>query len=325
MTGRRIAYCLCLGAAILFQIFYNGYIARFLFLLTIILPFLSLLLSLPTILSVNLILSSPVNILTRGETGKWHIITQSRRGLPLAAMTLWIKTKNVLTNEERRFPMEISGVTSGTLLTVPVNTRNCGQLECRAEKVRAYDCLGLFTFKRRAPEPAFITVMPFSTGAYELPGMESKNIKVRARPAGPGDDYEIRDYRPGDPLRAVHWKLSSKQDELLVRETMEIEKAEMILIYDHFGTPERLNKVFDRLSAISTALTEEGQKHTICWTDQLSGAVRSFPIRHKNDLNRCLKAALAENAPLQGESITGFDQAPASGNCLYISAEEGEK
>ena len=45
---------------------------------------------------------------------------------------------------------------------------------------------------------------------------------VRRESDEPGD---IRPYRPGDPIRRIHWKLSAKRDELLVREAAPAEEA----------------------------------------------------------------------------------------------------
>ena len=40
-----------------------------------------------------------------------------------------------------------------------------------------------------------------------------------------GDDpsqiFEIRDYRPGDKMQKIHWKLSAKSDSLIVKEYSE--------------------------------------------------------------------------------------------------------
>lgn len=321
MTSRRIAYGLALTGAIAFQIFYEGYIAHIIFILTIILPFLSLAISLPGISGFTLRLAPPSDKLTRGAADKWRIIANCRRGLPLAAVALWVKTTNKFTGEEKRFPLELSGVTNGTQLTVPVNSKHCGLLECRVEKVRAYDYLGLFAFKRELPEAALLTVMPQSMPVERLPEADNRHSRVFARPAGSGEDYEIRDYRPGDPLRAVHWKLSSKQDELLVRETMEVEKAMIVLTFDHFGEPIVLDRLFDRISSISSALVREDQKHTLRWIESGSGIIRSFEILCENDLSHALKAALAERAPATGKSISETD--PAVNGSFHIRAEEG--
>ena len=48
-------------------------------------------------------------------------------------------------------------------------------------------------------------------GAGEQGGEPTVGLPPAAR-RGPGEDYDLREYRPGDPLRSVHWKLSSKSE-----------------------------------------------------------------------------------------------------------------
>ena len=50
----------------------------------------------------------------------------------------------------------------------------------------------------------------------EVPALTT--IRAFTRPE-PEDSGEIRQYVPGDPVRRIHWKLSARKDELLVRDT----------------------------------------------------------------------------------------------------------
>ncbi len=34
----------------------------------------------------------------------------------------------------------------------------------------------------------------------------------------PGETYDIREYQPGDSIRQIHWKLSGKLDDIMIRE-----------------------------------------------------------------------------------------------------------
>ena len=57
---------------------------------------------------------------------------------------------------------------------------------------------------------------PDQTGAQEQPAPQTVQALTRGEEEDPGD---VRPYRPGDPVRRIHWKLSARKDELLVRET----------------------------------------------------------------------------------------------------------
>ena len=69
MVLRRLIYCMALAGALLFQITNENYLAHFLLALMIVLPLLSLALSLPCMAGCRLFLSADPPQLARGEAG----------------------------------------------------------------------------------------------------------------------------------------------------------------------------------------------------------------------------------------------------------------
>ena len=112
-------------------------------------------------------------------------------------------------------------------------------------------------------------------------------------------DYDLREYRAGDSLRSIHWKLSSKKDELVVRETLEPRQAEVILTYDHFGTPEELDRTFDELAALSRLLLDKGRAHHIQWAAPASGQVEDRTV----DGEQALTCLLYTSGNYAGEDL----------------------
>lgn len=49
--------------------------------------------------------------------------------------------------------------------------------------------------------------------------------------------HKIRDYRPGDDLRAVHWKTSARQSELMVREFQQSRDQDLVVLLDAWVPP----------------------------------------------------------------------------------------
>ncbi|HUM60486.1 MAG TPA: DUF58 domain-containing protein, partial [Clostridia bacterium] len=56
-------------------------------------------------------------------------------------------------------------------------------------------------------------------GAETEKAAEARTVKsfIRQETDEPGD---VRAYLPGDPVRCIHWKLSAKKDDLLIRDTV---------------------------------------------------------------------------------------------------------
>ena len=82
-----------------------------------------------------------------------------------------------------------------------------------------------------------------------------------------GEDYELRDYRPGDPMRMMHWKLSSKRDDLIVREPSETATPPVVLSFRWFDDPKRLDGVLDKLAGYSKALLAVRRPHVLEWNN----------------------------------------------------------
>lgn len=259
MARRRILYGLILVAAVLFQISNTNYLAPVLLTLTLALPLLSLLLSLPPILSCRLSLRARPAGLTRGDNAHWIIAPKRISGLPLARLTLVLEEKNLFTGKVLRTKVSLNGVTRQTASAHCADTSHCGLLEFRVKKLRAYDYLGLFAFPLPRPEPARLLVEPdpLDPGPLSIPeGWGARPSPGSAPRKSLGEDYDLREYRPGDPLRSVHWKLSSKWDDLIVREPAETFVPLLLLTFDCFGTGSSAHNPFESVDLNSAGPLE---------------------------------------------------------------------
>ncbi len=304
MVLRRILYGLLLLAALLFQITNNNYLAHFLLALTIALPILSLALSLPGMLGCRLVLSCNPAVIDRSELREWSVSMDAPAGLPLARVTVRLTAQNLFTGETVRHKLRLNGVTPRIPIKLAVHTGHCGLLELRVDRLRVYDYLGLFSIRPSKVQPSRLLCrpVPLDPGPVNIPDMPSSHTAPHnAVRRGPGEDYDLRDYRPGDPMRSIHWKLSSKWDELIVREPAETLIPLPLLTFDRFGTPGELDRVLDRLLGYSRAMLAVQRPHAVLWLD--GKEPRLYPVSDEKELRECLLAILSTTAPLSGEAL----------------------
>ncbi len=97
------------------------------------------------------------------------------------------------------------------------------QAECRS--ITCYDCFGLFHVKKK---------IMLSQQALILPACHETNVRAGIRTKisfsdgewhhpqiggnDPSETLKVREYREGDRMNRIHWKLSARTDELLVAE-----------------------------------------------------------------------------------------------------------
>lgn len=331
MLRRRLTYALVLLCAVLFQIFFTGYLATFLLVLCLVLPLFSVLISLPVMVGSSIQLFPQHPAVERGVPCPWMVSVRPGLRLPLARISYSLREDNLLTGSHTTLRQVLSGASEGEILTDMADTQHCGLLTYTLIRPRICDLLGLFVLRPKAPPPAQLLVLPHFVEPEALPPLPREAREksgLRPRPGGgPGEDYDLRSYRPGDPLRTVHWKLSSKWDDLVVRETLEEQQSALVLTFDHFGSPQALDTLFDRLFALSRLLLGEGRPHYIQWANPDTGVVQSCLVDSHRSLTACLTRIFSTPAPLTGHSI--LDQAVqvegAEGPALRYHIFQGSK
>ena len=310
MWYRRLMYMAVLTGALLFQITNENYFGCFLLTLCIALPLVSLALSLPGMLKCRLELFARPAATDRGEAGGWSVAVRTPGDLPLARLSLRLRRKNLLTGQQETARLALTGVAGRLPGTLAASTQHCGLLELQADRIKVCDYLGLFTLRLKPPAPARIVCRPIPAQGRPVEAPDGKGARPSAKNAsrrGPGEDYDLREYRPGDPLRSVHWKLSSKWDELIVREREDAVTPLPLLTIDRFGGPEELDKLLDKLTGMSRAMLGVQRPHAVLWLNQ-AGEPQLYPVSDEREYADCLLALLSQPAPLTGPELDQFPE-----------------
>jgi len=327
MIHRRVVYLLALCAALIFQITNNNYLAHLLLTLTAALPILSLALSLPGMLTCRLSLSVAKSPLRRDEDGLWQVTMENALPLPVARVRLRLESENLFTGQREKYAMTLYGFVRRRPVRRLTESDCCGVLELRCVKARVWDYLGLFSLRCKTPPPACILVEPVPIDPGELTIPEGQGVPVERASAGrrgPGEDYDLREYRPGDPLRLVHWKLSTKWDELIVREPLEIAVPLPLLTFDHFGPLDKVNRALDRLTGLSRAMLAVQRPHGIGWLDPADASPRRHTIACERDLQQCLTDILSRPCPPHGPPAEARSEPFGTGGTVFRIHVTGE-
>ena len=304
MWSRRLLYLLALTAALMGQLFDVGYLFHFLFFAAACLPLLGLALSLPAMVRCRVRLVPSARQVERGAEAGGTLRLECRSPLPPARIACRIRVRDRMGGGERG-----RRLTMGRALrderSWAGETGHCALLECRVDRLRVCDCLGLFVLPLKAPPPAQVLVVPRpeSPGPLRLPeGLGTPRPVPRGKSVS-GEDYELRPFREGDSLRTVHWKMTAKRDELVTRELLEDRRPLPVLTLDHFGPRETLDRALDRLAGYARALLGEDRPFQVRWAHPGTGAARCCDVAGGQDWTACLTALLSDPAPLQGASV----------------------
>ncbi len=120
------------------------------------------------------------------------------------------------------------------VLALPTERR--GWLDLDRIRISTQRPLGLATaWAWLWPEQALLVFPAPEMQGPALPTQLSDSGAARLNPAG-DDVHHLRNYRRGDPQRAVAWKPSARRDTLLVREYEQPRSAEVILDWQPLAT-----------------------------------------------------------------------------------------
>ena len=148
-----------------------------------------------------------------------------RDGLLPATRCVFVELQlhNALTGEDsvRQICLRLWG--SGTAYSMDLESEDCGELIIRCGRAWIQDHLELFHRNIAGFDPVRMTVYPRSVSLEVLLDQKSTGFPWADGPmqnrmgSDASETFDIREYRPGDDVRLIHWKLSGKADDLIVR------------------------------------------------------------------------------------------------------------
>ena len=260
----------------------------------------------------------------RGEAARFSLNATNRCVLPVCAFDIRLKL-GYRQGQVAPSGLVVSGVVGGrTQVSVPVlaSAPHCGVLWMRVDRVSASDPLGLFAVRRRpdtrdAAARASLPVVPPRGKSLGVPlGASAAIVRQRAvaeSPARAGalppDVEQVRLYRPGDPLHAIHWKLSSRSQDVYVKEFPDEQGVDAIVVCDlglRVGcraTPEDYDAIVGAVGRLSRALISRGLTHMLGWMGTGEPGRASMPcsriVREEADVEAALRALVGTGVPYE--------------------------
>lgn len=309
MWKSRLCYLLVLLCTSVFFICYNGYISLYVFVLSLLFPVFAFLLSLPGILGLRVELlagrEGPGVSLTgtscarKGEAIPLQLAVWNATPFSSGRVQARLTVVNTFTSqrEEERFSF-----TAGPRRQVfqhQLSSRTCGRVVCQVDRLWACDYLGLFALPVRRPRELsatfWPTVYPLELEVREssIPDSEGERYSQKK----PGDDptelFALRDYREGDRLSRIHWKLSQKMGRTLVKELGLPLSDHRLFLLDLNGTGTEADALLDAFASLSSFLAEGEVAHRAAYWEPSAQVLCCREVVGPEDLLPLWKELLA--------------------------------
>ena len=259
--------------------------------------------SLVVMKTIDVTISADKQLLTKGET--LDCMIKLTNSLPLPAPVIEIEadcSAHLLISETTLYKGAVEG-RSSNIIKMPVTARHSGAAVIRIKRVTLTDYLGIFSFGLKVPEEQLtvrVSVYPdIPEAAVQTDFLkttatlsnnddeEEESSETAINPTGIAG-YDHRQYFPGDPIKRINWKMSSKRDIYMIRLDEQIRGTGQVFFLDvpmieenEFTLSVRDN-VIEGLLTIFTMLVREGKEAAFYYGSD--GLWLSHEIRAQNDI-----------------------------------------
>lgn len=340
MWKSRLCYLLVLLCTSVFFICYNGYISLYVFVLSLLFPVFAFLLSLPGILGLRVELlagrEGPGASLTgtscarKGEAIPLQLAVWNATPFSSGRVQARLTVVNTFTGqrEEERFSF-----TAGPRRQVfqhQLSSRTCGRVVCQVDRLWACDYLGLFALPVRRPRGLsatfWPTVYPLELEVREssIPDSEGERYSQKK----PGDDptelFALRDYREGDRLSRIHWKLSQKLGRPLVKELGLPLSDHRLFLLDLNGTGTEADALLDAFASLSSFLAEGEVAHRAAYWEPSAQVLHCREVVGPEDLLPLWKELLASGGHASLPTPRQEDLPSGISHVIYLCCQPQE-
>lgn len=218
-------------------------------------------------------LEIPVGVSECGKTAEITVKIKNKSFLPAPGIVFYLAYENLLTGERGRIKLKgVCDAWQTGSLCAEMFVNRCGKYRVCLKKIRIYGLSGIFYLSCKRGNDAWLYVMP---GLYDTAVTvteasrhfmgESDIYKDASGGPDASEILQIREFREGDKIQSIHWKMSAKADELMVRENRRPIGCPVVLFLDFAEKRQRADALLTVVAAVSFALLDQQCAHYITW------------------------------------------------------------
>ncbi len=158
--------------------------------------------------------------------------------LAAAALVVTLEVDHVMFGVSRQKTLRIPINRRAMELSFEFPTELCGEARVRCTAAHLWDLLGLsrarctpFREVRTVRSPRAMPVQ-LTLARSVVNTAQEEGLTQNRRGGDLSETFDLRAYVPGDDVRAIHWKLSSKSEDLILRQASEPFHYDVVLLPD---------------------------------------------------------------------------------------------
>ena len=287
----QVTYIILVALIFVFHILYKGDLSFILLAFLIGMPVVLFLILIIQAAMLKISVSCAEKSAERGKPEILKITLDNPTIFPITACRLTIRYKSFFppdkpVSEKYSVVVPVSQRTRESV-TVSFIPEHCGYVDISVKSLRISDILGLsMLFKRIRYKDRIVvlpSIFPFNPDMERTFAYSSDSDTFSAVKAGddPSEIFQLREYHDGDSMNRIHWKLSSRGEEFIVRELSKPISSRVLILCDTGAckSAESSDRVLDMTATLASFLSGMQAAYTIAavseddtiFTSEISG------------------------------------------------------
>lgn len=293
-----ISYVCVVAITLLTAIITGGEFAAFLLGFELLLPLLLQVQIRYLAKNISVHLSVPASAPKEAEV-KLEILLENTGKLPVSCVEVKVVCEDGF--DEKRITEVLTGIVDGkgvSCMEMGIVAEYAGRINFQIEQVRVYDYFHLLkrevvcekSFSQLLITPQILDISVDN----QVENMQTSQSGDSHSQDKSGDDvsevFDVREFRAGDTLHRIHWKLSAKTEDLLVKEFSNPLGRAVLLFVDFYKkrldewNHEQFDHMATAIASVSNYLLNHQEVHEVLWYDGREEALHRMKIATKEDI-----------------------------------------
>lgn len=279
---------------------------------------------------IGISLRAPAEDMHKKEEFLVHVVLENPTWFPLVNATACVQISNSFYAVQGEHELNMPVRAHGTMeITYPIVMEQCGHFVMRVSSIQCMDLLGIYTVTVPLDQTAECLVLPDAqVREQEAGNLYQKGVREAMESKEKGYDFSeisgIREYIPGDKLQNIHWKLSSKKDELMVKERVSVSAMQLHVVVELVENESvQTEGVLELADGITKALVRQNLPFTVHYYSVLQANMQQMYIGNEVERKQWLELLLYDVCYKDGDRAQELFQKeyPSAGTFLYIGPD----
>lgn len=290
---------------------------------------------------VDIQVNSDTLVGTKQDPYAVALLLRNRGFLPIPKIKVVVEYRNRFMDHTRReLLLTALEARSELELSLSAQSSYSGISEYQIKRLEVYDYLSMWKFRKKSSAFAMVTILPELTIIERSLVQDNPNVLVESEVfsgSKSGDDpselYGIREYEHGDKMNRIHWKLSLKQDELMVKEFGLPINCAVAIMVDFKGLTgskdiATVDGMLDAVLSLSVSMILQKQIHYVIWYDDRVDDCQRVRVEQEEDIYEAISRIFHCNLYGMEHSLINYHDAHYGKeqytNLYYITSYMGE-